>query len=591
MASVVRAPLRTHNHVPSGTGDRNPAAARTGGDSAPESKVYKLPKLVVRAAGSSRNASKVTVTPGPFAAPKPAADSRKRKQASESVVAAAAPAAVAPTAAVPQREPAADAVVGPSEPAKAVAPPRPARVALPPAAVATELAEQRRQQAAAEAAEAAVLKRQPSARMQVPLAFALRCSDVCCPEPGRRLAADDVARQVGCTAGCVLRYHGGGCSHGGSLKAAWLCSGAPCPTPDCGGVTLYAAEMGGDAAFKAFKYGAKAKAAAEEAERQRKKRNAAMQQAAAKQQTQQRSGTVKKAAKPTAAPAAAAEPIAEKAVAHNAPAPAAEASRASRQQVDAMLVQRSGPVMVLQPRTPSPPVATHRSRRSAPPPLPQAARGRSPLGRVDPAAVDNVWLRRRAASAGTTAAEDDADELIDLAGRYATSCVSAEADIGENSCGEEAFALPSFLENGVSNTEAFWAAVDAQATAAAAARPWAVEPTATLRPAAVTFVPLKPLKQNVVAVADAEASPRALASASPVLRFGAAPHMQAMHKTELCSWWYTQGHCTRGDDCTFAHGTAELRKAPTRRCRYFNGPQGCFYGEACMYSHSTEDDC
>jgi hypothetical protein len=449
----MRAPLTTHNHAVSVTrsGDRNgtAAAARAGGDSVPEAKVYKLPRLVVSAAGTSRNASHARAT-GPL--PR-MAESRKRKQAPDTPTAAVAPAAAAaaPPVAAPQHEAVADSVVEPAELPKAVAPPRPARVALPPAAVATELAVQRRQQAAAEAAEAAALKRQPSARAQVPLAFALRCSDACCPEPGRRLAADAVARRVGCTAGCVLRYHAGGCSHGASLKAAWLCAGAPCPTPDCGGVTLYAAEMGGDAAFKAFKYGAKAKAAAEEAERQRKKRNAAMQHAAAKKQekqAQERSSASKKAAKPTAAPATAAELLAEQA-ARSAHPPAAEASRASRQQADAMLLHRTGPMMVLLPRTPSPPVAARASRRSAPPPLPQAARGRSPLGCADPAVVDNVWLRRRAASAGTAAAEDDADELIDLAGRYATSCASAEADGGESSCGEETFALPSFLDSGV----------------------------------------------------------------------------------------------------------------------------------------------
>ena len=68
-------------------------------------------------------------------------------------------------------------------------------------------------------------------------------------------------------------------------------------------------------------------------------------------------------------------------------------------------------------------------------------------------------------------------------------------------------------------------------------------------------------------------------------------------KIEMCKNWETQGWCTFGDKCTFAHGKNELvdksfviPKYKSRKCEsyYFNG--FCNFGPKCNYLHSLSKD-
>ena len=579
--------------------------------------MYKLPKLVVRPTSPKRHNQisliKISRDGGVM---KPGAHKRKSPSEDKTAAVVASTAPTAPKApAVSEAAPAAPTsapeVAGPSVPAvKAAAPPRPARVAPSPAPVANELAVQLRQLTEAEAASRGP---QPGSDndLQVPFFFKFRCGDACCPQPFAERPA--MAREVGCTAGCVVLFHSGACSHGSAVSAAWAGPGMPCPTPDCGGKTLYAAEMRGAGVYKTFKYGEAAKADFEEAARQRKKRAAAEQERAAAKKAAKKAGmqarsgggAAKKAPKPTtAAPATRPAVQAAAAVMPALAAAAAQAEREAREEKAAALVQRSDPVLVLHPRTPSPPAAPRAPRRSVLPPLPQAVRGRGSAA----ATVENAWLRRRPASTGTTAAEDDdGAQAVELAGRYATSCASAEADSGDSSGGEEASAMPSSPDNGaadpvavVSNVEGWFALVDAFYAAEAAAKIWSPEPRAAPQPPAVSFAPLvqqsappPPLSykgaiQTLAALRSAVVSPPPAPAAPPVLRMGAAPHKHALHKTEMCRWWKALGRCNHGEDCVFAHGDAELRAKPVFRCRYFDGPTGCYFGDECKYSHAVQ---
>ncbi|CAK0893516.1 unnamed protein product [Prorocentrum cordatum] len=64
-----------------------------------------------------------------------------------------------------------------------------------------------------------------------------------------------------------------------------------------------------------------------------------------------------------------------------------------------------------------------------------------------------------------------------------------------------------------------------------------------------------------------------------------------LHKTRLCNY-YASGHCARGSDCGFAHGSGELRTAPdfsyTQQCRSFAKTGACGQGDACKFAHSWE---
>eukprot|EP00931_Biecheleriopsis_adriatica_P072961 TRINITY_DN4733_c0_g2_i1.p1 TRINITY_DN4733_c0_g2~~TRINITY_DN4733_c0_g2_i1.p1 ORF type:complete len:254 (+),score=49.42 TRINITY_DN4733_c0_g2_i1:102-863(+) len=60
--------------------------------------------------------------------------------------------------------------------------------------------------------------------------------------------------------------------------------------------------------------------------------------------------------------------------------------------------------------------------------------------------------------------------------------------------------------------------------------------------------------------------------------------------TRLCKF-FLEGRCTRGTDCTFAHG--ETRDLPdyakTRLCEQFMNTGGCTKGDACKFAHGKEE--
>lgn len=52
------------------------------------------------------------------------------------------------------------------------------------------------------------------------------------------------------------------------------------------------------------------------------------------------------------------------------------------------------------------------------------------------------------------------------------------------------------------------------------------------------------------------------------------------YKTELCKYYLETGHCQFKGDCTFAHGSEELRQSNHKLvlCRLFHMTQNCPYG-------------
>ena len=70
-------------------------------------------------------------------------------------------------------------------------------------------------------------------------------------------------------------------------------------------------------------------------------------------------------------------------------------------------------------------------------------------------------------------------------------------------------------------------------------------------------------------------------------------------KTKLCHHYEKQGHCNRGEGCTFAHGSEELqgpgegsgktRLMPSEDkipCKFYQKGT-CWKGEQCLYSHDA----
>ncbi|CAK0797633.1 unnamed protein product [Prorocentrum cordatum] len=62
-----------------------------------------------------------------------------------------------------------------------------------------------------------------------------------------------------------------------------------------------------------------------------------------------------------------------------------------------------------------------------------------------------------------------------------------------------------------------------------------------------------------------------------------------LHKTRLCMY-YANGYCARGEDCSFAHGSDDVRTAPdfsyTQPCKSFMKTGKCRQGDACKFAHA-----
>ncbi|CAF0906082.1 unnamed protein product [Rotaria sp. Silwood1] len=59
------------------------------------------------------------------------------------------------------------------------------------------------------------------------------------------------------------------------------------------------------------------------------------------------------------------------------------------------------------------------------------------------------------------------------------------------------------------------------------------------------------------------------------------------YKTELCKYYIETGTCKFDGDCTFAHGSDDLRNANHKSvlCRLFHMTNNCPYGENCAFIH------
>ena len=68
--------------------------------------------------------------------------------------------------------------------------------------------------------------------------------------------------------------------------------------------------------------------------------------------------------------------------------------------------------------------------------------------------------------------------------------------------------------------------------------------------------------------------------------------IRSKQKTELCKNYSLYGSCPHGDNCSFAHGEKELRRATpsfngykTKICKGFTNDTYCIFGSRCNYIH------
>ena len=68
-------------------------------------------------------------------------------------------------------------------------------------------------------------------------------------------------------------------------------------------------------------------------------------------------------------------------------------------------------------------------------------------------------------------------------------------------------------------------------------------------------------------------------------------------KTEICKFWQLNGTCEYSDQCSFAHGTSELkqrhdqpRNYKTKQCKRFHKELYCPYGPRCQFLHDDAPD-
>ena len=64
-----------------------------------------------------------------------------------------------------------------------------------------------------------------------------------------------------------------------------------------------------------------------------------------------------------------------------------------------------------------------------------------------------------------------------------------------------------------------------------------------------------------------------------------AEQKKAVQYTRMCKFWRTN-ECKMGADCTFAHGSSELRPSP-KPCFEFSKTGFCTRGQACRFIHDT----
>uniref|UniRef100_A0A914YC65 C3H1-type domain-containing protein n=1 Tax=Panagrolaimus superbus TaxID=310955 RepID=A0A914YC65_9BILA len=68
------------------------------------------------------------------------------------------------------------------------------------------------------------------------------------------------------------------------------------------------------------------------------------------------------------------------------------------------------------------------------------------------------------------------------------------------------------------------------------------------------------------------------------------------YKTMMCNMFSTNGSCSYGTGCQYAHSKEEIRptishpKYKTQLCNKFNTPRGCQYGEKCHFRHPDDSE-
>uniref|UniRef100_A0A914ZA84 C3H1-type domain-containing protein n=1 Tax=Panagrolaimus superbus TaxID=310955 RepID=A0A914ZA84_9BILA len=75
---------------------------------------------------------------------------------------------------------------------------------------------------------------------------------------------------------------------------------------------------------------------------------------------------------------------------------------------------------------------------------------------------------------------------------------------------------------------------------------------------------------------------------------GGKTHVSSAYKTMLCNMFSTNGSCSYGLGCQYAHGVEEMRpiiphpKYKTQLCNKFSTSRGCQYGEKCHFRHPDD---
>uniref|UniRef100_A0AC34FS89 C3H1-type domain-containing protein n=1 Tax=Panagrolaimus sp. ES5 TaxID=591445 RepID=A0AC34FS89_9BILA len=70
--------------------------------------------------------------------------------------------------------------------------------------------------------------------------------------------------------------------------------------------------------------------------------------------------------------------------------------------------------------------------------------------------------------------------------------------------------------------------------------------------------------------------------------------VSSAYKTMLCNMFSTNGSCSYGTGCQYAHGAEEIRPAiphpkyKTQLCNKFSTSRGCQYGEKCHFRHPDD---
>ena len=96
----------------------------------------------------------------------------------------------------------------------------------------------------------------------------------------------------------------------------------------------------------------------------------------------------------------------------------------------------------------------------------------------------------------------------------------------------------------------------------------------------------------------------------PQTQGGSSRHqVNSLYKTQVCKHFMNDNSCSKGNSCHYAHGDAELRRRnedlpvevkykmmnvpynnfKTQVCKYFEQTKQCHYGKNCTYAHGSDE--